>query len=86
MPTVGSPMTAAPIFVGLTPTEVGLYQVNFTVPAPPAGTPACGSTISVASLTAPIQTAPIQTNLTISIMASGQSFSGAAICVDTGSQ
>ena len=27
----------------------------------------------------------IETNLTISVMASGQSFSGAAICVDTGS-
>ncbi len=86
MPTVGSPMTTTPIFVGLTPTEVGLYQVNFTVPPAPAGTPACGSTISVASLTAPVETSPIQTNLTVSITASGQSFSGAAICVDTGSQ
>ena len=86
MPTVGSPMTARPMFVGLTPTEVGLYQVNFTVPPPPAGTPACGSTIPVASLTPPVQTSPIQTNLTVSIMATGQSFSGAAICVDPGSQ
>lgn len=86
MVTVGSPTTTTPIFVGLTPGEIGLYQVNFTVPPAPAGTPACGSTIAVASLTPPIQTALIQTNLTISIMASGLSFSGAAICVDTGSQ
>lgn len=82
MPTVGSPMTTTPIFVGLTPGEVGLYQLNFVVPPAPAGTPACGSG-TVASLTAPIL---IETNLTISVMASGQSFSGAAICVDTGSQ
>ena len=80
MPTVGSPMTTTPISVGLTPGEIGLYQVNFAVPPPPAGTSVCGSMI-VASLTA-----PIETNLTISIMASGQSFSGAAICVDTGAQ
>jgi len=60
---------AQPIFAGLTPSEVGLYQINFAVPAPPAGTPNCG--------------APVSSNLTVSVSASGQSFSGAAICVDT---
>jgi hypothetical protein len=82
MPTVGSPMMTTPIFVGLTPGEVGLYHVNLAVPPAPAGTAACGSG-TVASLTAPTL---IETNLTISISVSGQSFSGAAICVDTGSQ
>jgi uncharacterized protein (TIGR03437 family) len=85
MPTVGPYVTTTPSFVGLTPSEVGLYQVNFAVPPPPPGTPVCGS-ISEASLSAPILSAPIQSNLTISIMANGQSFSGAAICVDTGAQ
>jgi uncharacterized protein (TIGR03437 family) len=64
--------TAQPIFAGLTPGEVGLYQINFTVPTPPPGTPVCG--------------APVESNLTISVVASGQSFSGAAICVDTSSK
>lgn len=80
MPTIGSPLTTTPIFVGLTPGQVGLYQVNLTIPPPPAGTPVCGS-MTEANLTA-----PVESNLTISIMASGQSFSGAAICVDTGAQ
>jgi len=61
--------TLQPVFAGLTPTEVGLYQINFTVPSPPAGTPNCG--------------APITSNLTVSVDVSGHSFSGAAICVDT---
>ena len=59
-------------FVGLTPGQVGLYQINFVVPAPPVGTTVCG----VAGATS---------NLTISILAVGSfSFDGAAICVDPG--
>jgi uncharacterized protein (TIGR03437 family) len=57
-----------PFFAGLTPTEVGLYQINFVVPDAPPGAQNCG--------------APIASNLTISVDISGQSFSGAAICVD----
>ena len=75
MPVLNSPLTttAQPVFAGLVPSQVGLYQINFVVPPPPAGTPVCG--------------APVESNLTISISAAdGQSFSGAAICVDTGSQ
>jgi len=59
-------------FVGLTPGQVGLYQINFLVPPPPAGTVACGA-------------AGIQSNLTVGILAAaGGSFDGAAICVDPG--
>lgn len=74
MPTLSSSATlvAQPTFAGLTSSEVGLYQINLTIPAPPSGTPTCG--------------APVQSNLTISVVASGQSFSGAAICVDTSGQ
>ena len=63
--------TTQPVFAGLTPGQVGLYQINFVVPAPPAGTQVCG--------------APVESNLTISVTtADGRSLSGAAICVDTG--
>ncbi|HTC90297.1 MAG TPA: hypothetical protein VK686_18445 [Bryobacteraceae bacterium] len=75
MPILNSSLTttAQPVFAGLVPGQVGLYQINFVVPPPPAGTSVCG--------------APVESNLTVSISAAdGQSFSGAAICVDTGSQ
>ena len=70
LPTANVQFTAVsqPFFAGLTPTEVGLYQINFVVPAPPSGAQNCG--------------APIESNLTISVDVSGQSFSGGAICVD----
>ena len=59
-------------FVGLTPGQVGLYQINFVVPPPPAGTAPCGGNSA-------------QSNLTVSILAAGSfSFDGAAICVDPG--
>jgi uncharacterized protein (TIGR03437 family) len=57
----------APLFVGLTPGYVGLYQVNFSVPTPPSGTPACGSGVN--------------SNLTVTLTGPA-SFDGAAICVD----
>jgi hypothetical protein len=30
------------VFVGLTPGQIGLFQVNFVVPPPPSGTAPCG--------------------------------------------
>jgi uncharacterized protein (TIGR03437 family) len=60
-----------PEFVGLTPGEIGLYQINFVVPALPAGTVPCGQTA--------------QSNLNVSLIAaSSGSFDSAAICVDPG--
>jgi uncharacterized protein (TIGR03437 family) len=57
-----------PLFAGLTPTSVGLYQVNFVVPTPTQGVIACGS--------------GILSNLTLTIVGL-TSFDGAGICVAT---
>lgn len=54
-----------PLYSGLAPGYPGLYQVNFTVPAPPAGLPSCS--------------AKIVSNLTVSV--GGETFDGAGICV-----
>ncbi len=69
LPSSGSPILQSPItFVGMTPTAVGLYQVNFVVPAPPANTSSCLQNQN-------------QTNLTISLAASAGEDS-AKICVN----
>jgi hypothetical protein len=54
----------------LLPGAVGIYQIKFTVPALPAGTPACGDSI--------------RSNLTVSV-GRISSYDGVAICVDPGS-
>jgi hypothetical protein len=55
-----------PLFSGLVPGYVGLYQINFIVPPPPAGIEACSGAV--------------QSNLTVSL--GGQSsFDGAGICI-----
>jgi uncharacterized protein (TIGR03437 family) len=79
-PYTGDPDTILihPLYSGLAPGYVGLYQVNFTVPAgPPNGIARCSQPGAVAlGGNAP------QSNLTVSI--GGQSsFDGAGICVAT---
>jgi hypothetical protein len=64
---VGSVPTPGPVFVGLTPGLVGLYQINFYVSSPPAGTLSCGG--------------PVASNLTVTLVGAA-SFDGAGICVD----
>ena len=54
-----------PTFAGLSPGSVGLYQLNFIVPAVPAGTLPCGDIV--------------HSNLTVSFV--GTSIDGAPICV-----
>ena len=67
-----------PLYAGLAPGYVGLYQVNFTVPQ--------GATNGIAHCALPGSFAPgsnvVQSNLTVTI--AGQfSFDGAGICVNT---
>jgi len=72
------PLPTAPAapFAGATQGFVGLYQINFTVPAPPAGLQPCTNFVGVASgfITG------INSNLTVSV-GSIYSFDGAGICV-----
>jgi uncharacterized protein (TIGR03437 family) len=56
----------APLYTGLTPNYAGLYQINFVVPSPPAGSQPCGESVTA--------------NLTVSV-GGLNSFGGAAICV-----
>lgn len=69
-PTYYPPQTANLVFAGLAPGSVGLYQVNFTVPDPPAGTLPCQATANLF----------VGSNLTVSITGN-VSYGGAAICV-----
>jgi len=55
-----------PLYSGLVPGYVGLYQINFIVPQPPAGLQACSGNV--------------QSNLTVSVGGLA-SFDGAGICV-----
>lgn len=64
-----------PAFSGLTPGYPGLYQVNFTVPDLPSGTPACSFNSAF-----PYYPYKVFSNLTVSLIGSG-SFDGAGICV-----
>jgi uncharacterized protein (TIGR03437 family) len=68
-----------PLYAGLAPGFVGLYQVNFIVPSAPAnGIAQCAPSVTPTT----IATTGPQSNLTVSI--GGQfSFDGAGICVAT---
>ena len=65
----GLQLYSAPIFVGLTPNYVGLYQINIIVPSLPAGSLPCSSFNGI----------PIESNLTINV-AGPASFDGVGIC------
>jgi uncharacterized protein (TIGR03437 family) len=67
--------TASPLFAGATKGYIGLYQINFIVPPPPAGLPPCVdfAAIGPGGIAA-------QSNLTVSV-GSNFSFDGAGICV-----
>lgn len=79
IPAVPAQGGLVPLFAGLAPGYIGLYQVNFTVPPqPPNGTPQCTSLPGLQANPADIW----QSNFTVSI--GGQySFDGAGICVAT---
>ncbi len=71
---VGVP-AASPLFTGATQGYIGLYQINFVVPQPPAGLQPC-----VDFATVPAYSQAVQSNLTVSV-GSAFSFDGAGICV-----
>ena len=66
-----------PVFAGLTPGQVGLYQINVTIPRTIPGVDKCGSTCSHVACT---MYNTVSSNLTIDIGAN-LSWGGAAICV-----
>lgn len=73
-------VSPAPLFVGLTPGQVGLYQINVRIPDTVPSVPAC---IQILSCLGNLLSCVIQSNLTIDI-GGVSSFDGAAICVQPG--
>jgi uncharacterized protein (TIGR03437 family) len=65
----------APLFTGATQGFIGLYQINFIFPPPPANLPLCLGTVSV-----PPGATTVQSNFTVSF-GSNFSFDGPGICV-----
>jgi hypothetical protein len=72
------PPYTIPLFAGVTPGFAGLYQINFVVPAPPAGLQPCAG-VGTATAYANV----VQSNLTVSV-GSVFLFDGAGICVQPG--
>jgi uncharacterized protein (TIGR03437 family) len=68
-------VTSVALFTGATKGYVGLYQINFIVPPPPAGLPPCVDFASMA-----VGGIAVKSNLTVSL-GSNYSFDGAGICV-----
>jgi hypothetical protein len=68
-------VTPAPLFAGLTPGQVGLYQINVKLPDNLPPIPACTGIAPASSINN-----YVQSNLTIDI-GGINSFDGAAICV-----
>jgi len=70
----------SPLFVGLTPGQVGLYQINVLLPSAfPAAVVPC-TTLAVGTGNPAYPPAIVQSNLTIDI-GGVTSFDGAAICI-----
>ena len=74
------PAPAKPVFVGLTPGFVGLYQINFVVPPVPTGLPACVDPRTVGPGLSAFRF-PFS-NLTVTLVGFW-TFDGVPICVST---
>ncbi len=70
-PPVTLPDVPKPLYAGLSPGSVGLYQINFRVPEIPSGTPSCGEILDFG---------PVNSNLTVTVIGP-TSFDGAGLCV-----
>jgi len=70
------PPTLSPLFVGLTPGFVGLYQFNFIVQSSPAGMSPCARSLGIGAN----PFASVSSNLTVTLVGR-TSFDGAGICV-----
>src|ERR1039457_6824734 len=82
-PPTGPVILLAPVFVGLTPGQVGLYQINVQLPSAfPAAVLHC-TTLAVVTGNPAYPPAFVQSNLTIDI-GGVSSFDGAAICFQPG--
>jgi len=80
-PSATYPPTNPPLFAGSTQGFIGLYQINFVVPPPPAGLKPCSNLDFTAD--GPVA-GLVLSNLTVSV-GSFVSFDGARICVTAGS-
>ncbi len=76
-PRIAAPVAPGPIFAGLTPGQVGLYQINVKIPDSIPQIPACTGVAPSPLISY------VQSNLTIDIGAN-LSWDGAAICVQPG--
>ena len=80
---ITGPVAPTPTFVGLTPGQVGLYQINVQLPSAfPAALVPC-TTLAVGTGNPAYPPAVVQSNLTIDI-GGVSSFDGAAICIQPG--